>query len=281
MTNQNTTPFDRFYKDLVTQIMVIGSTEFNQRTGYTTKAVTGTSHSFRPDESFPLLTLRKVPLKLFIAEQMWYLQGDKELDFFQQFSHIWDNFKEDDNTVESGYGYRWRHFFGRDQIKGLIQKLRNDPTSRQGVVMTWDPSSDGLNSQPKKNVPCVPMWVVNIVNQELNLHFVFRSQDVMLGLPHDVAGFALLQLILAQELGVKPGWLHYSGSHCHIYENHFEKAEEIMQRTHEHSEIIPLLPENTFSIAEQKDSTVVQDIYEMLKHQYNPLPPLGKMSIAL
>ena len=276
------TKFDQWYQQLVRTILTEGVQEFNLRTGYYTKIITGVAQTFRPAEEFPLLTLRKIPIKLFVAEMIWYLQGTKELSFFQKFSRIWDDFKDDDgNTVSTSYGYRWRSFFARDQIAGLIVLLEKDPSSRHGVVVTWDPNSDGLNSPPKKNVPCVPIWTVNIVGGELHLHFLFRSQDVMLGLPHDIAGFALLQMILAQRLGVKPGLLHYSGSNVHIYENHFKQAEKLLNRHHEHPPVQLVLPENTFTRAEQKDESLVLEIVEQLSSQYQPLPSLGKMPIAL
>ncbi len=276
------TKFDQWYQQLVKTILIEGVQELNRRTGYHTKIITGVAQSFRPAEEFPLLTLRKIPVKLFVAEMIWYLQGTKELDFFQKFSRIWDDFKDDEgNTVSTAYGYRWRSFFARDQITGLIELLERDPSSRHGVVLTWDPNSDGLNSPAKKNVPCVPIWTVNLVGGELHLHFLFRSQDVMLGLPHDIAGFALLQMILAQRLGVKPGWLHYSGSNVHIYENHFQQAEELLKRQYEHPPVRLVLPDNSFTRAEQKDEHLVLEIVEQLSSQYKPLPSLGKMPIAL
>ncbi len=277
------TKFDQWYRQIVKKIMTEGVLEFNRRTGYYTKTITGVAQSFRPSEEFPLLTLRKIPIKLFVAEIIWYLQGDKNLDFFQKFSRIWDDFMDEtgSNTVETSYGYRWRSFFGRDQIAGLINLLQKDPSSRQGVVVTWDPNSDGLDSPPKKNVPCVPIWTVNIVGGELHLHFLFRSQDVMLGLPHDVAGFALLQMILAQKLGVKPGYLHYSGSNVHIYENHFTQANELSKRKNKHQPVLLNLPENSFERAVQKDESLVLEIFTQLKSQYKPQPSLGKMQIAL
>lgn len=275
--------FDNWYQQTVHTILTTGTEELNERTNYHTKIITGVSASFRPGDEFPLLTLRKIPLKLFIAEIIWYLQGDKELDFFQKFSRIWDDFKDetDSNTVETSYGYRWRGFFGRDQVDGLIKMLEREPSSRQGVVVTWDPNTDGLNSPKKKNVPCVPLWVANIVGGELNIHFLFRSQDVMLGLPHDIAGFALLQLILAQRLGVKPGYLHYSGSHVHIYDNHYDQAKLLVERESSHPAIKLALPENTYQRAVTKDENLVLEIFEILNNQYSPQPSLGKMQIAL
>jgi thymidylate synthase len=160
--------------------------------------------------------------------------------------------------------------------------FQKEPSSRQGVVITWDASSDGLNGEKKKNVPCVPLWTANIVGGELNIHFLFRSQDIMLGLPHDVAGFALLQLILAQKLGVKPGFLHYSGSHCHIYENHYEQARTLLTRENpDHKPVVLDLPANSYDRAVAKDEALVMEIFESLNMQYFPLAKLGKMQIAL
>jgi thymidylate synthase len=276
------TIFDKEYKKLVLKIMDEGIEELNERTGVKTRIVTGYNMAFHASQGFPLLTLRKIPLKLFIAEQIWYLQGDRDLDFFQKYSKIWDDFKETDgNYVESGYGYRWRNFFGRDQIQGLIDMFQKEPSSRQGVVVTWDAETDGLSSPKKKNVPCVPAFIVTIVGGELNLHLFWRSNDVMLGMPHDIAGFSLLQLILAQKLGVKPGWLYYSGVHVHIYENHYEQARMFLEREHEHPEITLELPLMTYERAMDKDETLVDEIYNHILAQYNPLPSLGKMQIAL
>jgi thymidylate synthase len=271
-----------FYQSLVSEIIHNGIEEKNERTGFKTKIVSGINATFEPAVEFPLLTLRKIPLKLFIAEMVWYLQGVKELDFFQQYSRIWDDFMDEGNVAESGYGYRWRNHFGRDQISSLVAMLERDPSSRQGVVVTWDANNDGLDSAPKKNVPCVPMWAANIIGGKLNLHFTFRSNDIMLGMPHDIAGFAILQAILAQKLGVEIGKLQYSGIHCHIYENHYAQAEELIKRElPEKSKIKLHLPARSYERAMAGDLELVNEIFEDFKSQYNPLASLGKMQIAL
>jgi len=275
------TTFDTIYRNLLSDIYNDGVEELNERTGFKTRIRTGVHFDIDVANAFPLLTLRKTPLKLFIAEQIWYLQGDNKLDFFQKFSRIWDDFMEDDNTVESGYGYRWRNFFERDQVASLMEMLKNEPSSRQGVVMTWDPNTDGLASPKKKNSPCVPVWVANIVGGKLNFHVVFRSNDVMLGLPHDVGGFALLLKILAQELGVEEGQMHYSISHAHIYENHYTNAEEVLTRDNDHPDVSFDLPERSYQRALEKDETVVTEILERMQAVYEPLPGVGKMKIAL
>jgi thymidylate synthase len=279
---QQISTINNFYQSLVSEIIHNGIEEKNERTGFKTKIITGVNAAFEPAKEFPLLTLRKIPLKLFIAEMVWYLQGVKELDFFQQYSRIWDDFMDEGNVAESGYGYRWRNHFGRDQITSLVAMLERDSSSRQGVVVTWDANNDGLDSAPKKNVPCVPMWVANIIGGKLNLHFTFRSNDIMLGMPHDIAGFAILQAILAQKLGVKVGKLHYSGIHCHIYENHYTQAEELIKRElPEECKIKLHLPANSYERAMAGDLELVNEIFEDLKSQYNPLASLGKMQIAL
>jgi thymidylate synthase len=279
---QQISTINNFYQSLVSEIIHNGIEEKNERTGFKTKIITGVNAAFEPAKEFPLLTLRKIPLKLFIAEMVWYLQGVKELDFFQQYSRIWDDFMDEGNVAESGYGYRWRNHFGRDQITSLVAMLERDSSSRQGVVVTWDANNDGLDSAPKKNVPCVPMWVANIIGGKLNLHFTFRSNDIMLGMPHDIAGFAILQAILAQKLGVKVGKLHYSGIHCHIYENHYSQAQELIKREIlAESQIKLHLPANSYERAMAGDLELVSEIFEDLKSQYNPLASLGKMQIAL
>ncbi len=277
------TRFDRIYADSIARIMRLGADCFNERTGLHTKAIPGFTYELYPSDGFPLLTLRKIPVRLFVAEVIWMLTGEKDMSFFQKFSHAWDDFAEDDNTMETAYGYRWRHHFGRDQLLELVEHLKHEPSSRQGVVMMWDPSSDGLLGMKKKNVPCPFVWITNIIHRKLNLHLVIRSNDMMLGNPHDIAGFALLQSMLAQELKVKSGKLTISISHAHIYENHYEQAWEIVERarTHTHKEIRLNLPENSFQRGLTKDESLVKEITKSLKEYYQPLPPVKRMKVAI
>ena len=100
--------------------------------------------------------------------------------------------------MASAYGYRWRTHFGRDQIGELIELLETDPTSRHGVILMWDPSDDGLaQGTKKKNIPCPYTFTVQIIGGRLHLHLILRSNDMMLGNPHDVSGFAILLHFLA------------------------------------------------------------------------------------
>lgn len=279
------TQFDQQYRDAVLEIMNRGDDEYNARTGHTIKVLPGVT--FRLDRGFPLLTLRKIPIKLFVAEMVWFIMGSRNPDeFVGKFTKIWSDFTEDDGTVAAAYGYRWRKHFGRDQLGQLVQHLEADPTSRQAVVVTWDPSDDGLTGDgliatEKKNVPCPYTFTVNITGNKLHLHNVIRSNDMMLGCPHDVAGFALLQHILAARLGAKPGTLTHSISNAHIYDSHFSSAWELVERGHDHSDIYLTPQPNWFKRAEEGDETLVHEIATELTRQYKPMGQIAGMKIVL
>ena len=136
---------------------------------------------------------------------MVLLGGRRPAEFLDQFTKIWNDFTNPGGVVTVAYAYRWRTHFGRDQLAMLIDLLTKEPSSRQGVIVTWDPANDGLGGVTKRNVPCPYTFTVNIIGGKLHLHNVIRSQDMILGFPHDVAGFVLLQHILAQKLGVAVG----------------------------------------------------------------------------
>lgn len=275
--------FDQQFKEAIRDIMENGETYHHSRTNMEIKAIPGMTFECYPEHGFPALTLRKIPVRLFVAEVIWYLMGSQRPDeFINDFTKIWVDFTHEDGTVPAAYGHRWRHHFGRDQIALLIQHLEDDPTSRQGVVVTWDPGDDSLGSANKKlNVPCPYTFVVNMMGGKLNLHFTVRSNDMMLGNPHDIAGHALIQWILAQRLGYQVGKLTCSISHAHIYENHYEQAREIMTREYNHAPILFDLPENSFARAEKGDKELVREIEQLIKDQYKPQASLGKMQIAV
>jgi len=277
------TKFDELYQNLIRQIMTDGIAEVNQRTRHETKAIMGAHFTMDIEkDGFPLLTLRKTRSTFFVAEQIWFLTGARKPEvFLRQFTKVWDDFTNPGDVVTVAYGYRWRKHFGRDQIKLLIDLLRKDPSSRHGVVVTWDPSSDGLGGAAKKNVPCPYTFTVGIVGGRLHLHNIVRSNDVMLGTPADVAGFVLLQMILAQELGVRPGIYSHSISNAHIYDIHYEAAQELLRRTNDHKKVELVLPKNSFKRAEKQDAKLVLEIVALLEKDYKPLEPLKGLKIVL
>ena len=277
------TKFDEIYQNLVRDIMENGIAEVSERTRHETKTRLGVHFQIDLEkDGFPILTLRKSPIKMFVAEQMWFLSGArKPEDFLREYTHIWDDFTNPGDVVTVAYGYRWRKHFGRDQIGLLINLLKHEPTSRQAVVVTWDPATDGLSLEKKKNVPCPYSFTVNIVGGRLHLHNIIRSNDVLLGLSADVPGFALLQCFLAQKLGVRPGIYSHSISNAHIYDVHYDGAQEIMKRTNDHPKITLTLPSDSFDRAEKKDPTLLNEIVENLSKQYNPMEPIKGLKLVL
>ncbi len=275
------TQFDRTYSDCLRQILDHGIEEVNERTGHRVKALPGLHFSL--DAGFPLLSLRKIAPRVFAAEQVWFMMGSrKPVEFIDQYTKIWNDFTNINGVVNSAYGFRWRQFFGRDQIGLLIKLLEKERSSRHGVVIGWDPASDGLNPYlKKKNVPCPISFTVNIIGDRLHFHTIFRSNDMVVGCPFDVAGFALLQRMLAARLGVGVGVYSHSISNAHIYDVHYEAAEELIHRTGQEKEIELNAQPDWFARAEKGDITLVDEIVQILEPQYNPSPPIKGLPVVL
>ncbi len=275
------TTFDTIYKNLIKRILDEGVEELNERTGHKTKALPGLTFQIDVEkDGFPILTLRKQPIKSPIAEQVWFITGEKNTEFLRKYTKMWDEFIEEDGTITSAYGYRWRHHFGRDQLGKLVELLQKDPSSRHGVVITWDPKDDGYGGTAKKNVPCPYTFTVNIIGGRLNLHNIIRSNDMMLGCPFDTFGFSLLMYTLAQKLKVKPGIYTHTISNAHIYDIHYDEAKELIKRKNNHQNIFPKLPENIYDRAEKKDENLVSEIYESFAPYYKPGEPILGLKIV-
>lgn len=275
--------FSSQYCNILSNILQNGIEETNTRTGMKVKALPGVQFQVDLEKEFPLLTARKIRIENFVAEMMWFVSGQKNTNvFLREHTKIWDLFTEENGEVETAYGNRWRHTFGRDQLMQLIQLLKKDPSSRHGVVVTWDPSDDGLMGPSKKNVPCPYTWTVNIIGGRLHLHNIIRSNDMVLGAPTDAAGFAFLALMLAQELGVKPGIYTQSISNAHIYENHYEAAQEMVNRAEYCSEVLtPKLPPNAMFQAAFLDEEFFSEASRLFHVEYNPLPAIKGLIISL
>ncbi len=274
------TTFDAIYQNLIKKIVEEGMEELNKRTGHKTKTLVGLTFQIDLEkEGFPILTLRKNPIKSPIAEQIWFITGERNTEFLRKYTKMWDEFIEEDGTITSAYGYRWRHHFVRDQLGKLIELLQNDPSSRHGVVVTWDPKDDGYGGTPKKNIPCPFTFTVNIVGERLHLHNIIRSNDMMLGCPFDTFGFSLLLCTLAQKLGVKPGIYTHTISNAHIYDTHYAGAEELIKRTNTHENIFPVLPLNIYDRAEKKDDTLVDEIYQSFAPFFKPGESISGLDI--
>lgn len=267
--------FDVEYKKLLKNIIDNGVEELNTRTGYYCKALPGLTFQLEPANDFPLLSLRKLPTKIFVAEQMWFLMGENDPAWLNQYTKIWNDFIEEDGKVTS-YGHRWRKYFDRDQIKELIEHLKKNPSSRHGVVIAWDQNKDGLTGAPRKNVPCLIAFTINIIGGKVCMHNVVRSNDVYLGMPHDVAGFVFLQMLIAQKLGLPVGTYTHTVSNAHLYSDQYDAVKELIERENIEQKLIKLeLPENAFDRAEKGDTTLIDEIVDQIKKQYKPLDSIN------
>ncbi len=277
------TKFDSIYKDLVRRVMEKGSVTKNQRTGHDVRALPAESFSIDLlTDGFPLLSLRRISPEIFIAEQLWFISGEtKPSEFLETFTKIWSLFTNEEGIVTAAYGHRWRKHFGRDQLAELIQLLERDPSSRQGVVVSWDPAIDGLEGPKQKNAPCPFSFTVSILDGRLHLHNIMRANDLIVGLPYDVAGFALLQCLLAQRLNVLPGVYTHSISYPEIYDIHYSVAEELLKRTNTQERMHLSLPKDAFLRAEQKDEALVREIAKSLTHQYQPGESIPGIQVVL
>jgi thymidylate synthase len=241
--------FDKIYKSLLKDLISRGVRETNQRTGHETTALPGLQFSIDlQKDGFPLLAQRKIPTKLFIAEQIWFISGArKPAIFLRNYTRIWDDFTNPGDVVTVAYGYR----------------------------------SDGLGGVSKTNIPCPYSFTVNIIGGRLNLMNVVRSNDMILGFPHDVAGFALLQAMLAQKLNVEPGTYSHIIANAHIYDIHYDAAKEMLARPAGSPKIKLALPPNSFGRAEKQDPDLVDEINQPLISKYTPGEPIKGLKIVL
>lgn len=170
--------FNKVYINSIEDIINNGEKVLNERTGINIFQKFGIG--FKWDMNYlPLLTVRQMYPKTALAELAWMIKGEKKLDFLQEYTNIWNHFADENNEVSSAYGYRWKHSFGVDQLQNIINKLREDKSNRQQVLMNWDARVDNVKSQ--KNVPCPYSGVFSIVNDKLNFHLSVRSNDIVIG----------------------------------------------------------------------------------------------------
>jgi len=216
--------FTVVYGEALQHVLAYGSKQFNERTNTEIRSWHG--YSFRWDMNYvPLSMQRKMFLGTMAAEVAWMLSGDTSIHWLKKYTSIWDAFADDKEQIPTAYGHRWRKSFGVDQIQNIIDKLKADPSSRQQVLMSWDPRAD--NVVAASNVPCPYTAVINIIDNKLNIHLTLRSNDVFFGLPYDVGMYTMLGQAFAKELDVEVGEMFYSIAHMHIYSNQYNAATEV------------------------------------------------------
>lgn len=217
------------YLDLLQDILDNG-VDKGDRTGTGTRSVFGRQMRFDLSKGFPLLTTKKVYLKGIIYELLWFLKGDTNVRYLQEHNvHIWDEWADENGNLGPVYGSQWRNWDGKDidQIKDLIDTLKKDPNSRRMIVTAWNPSEVPNMALP----PCHMMFQFYVANNKLSCMLYQRSCDMFLGVPFNIASYALLTMMIAHVCGFELGeFIHMLGD-THIYNNHFEQVKEQLSRT--------------------------------------------------
>lgn len=219
---------DDQYERLLKDVLDNGEPR-HDRTGVGTHAVFGRQLRYDLSAGFPRITTKYVPMKVVKAELLWFLRGEDNISWLQeQDVHIWDDWADTDGYVGPLYGVQWRNWgSAHDQIKRLITGLREDPHSRRHLVSAWN-----VGDLPRMALaPCHAFFQCYVSGDgRLSLQVYQRSADLFLGLPCNIASYALLTYMLAQQTGLSVGELIWTGGDCHIYDNHVEQVKEQLTR---------------------------------------------------
>lgn len=220
------------YLDLLHRILEEGKVK-TDRTGTGTKSVFGHQMRFNMEDGFPLLTTKKLHLKSIIYELLWFLKGDTNVKYLQEHGvRIWNEWADENGDLGPVYGHQWRswpdHRGGTiDQIQNVIDLIKHHPDSRRMLVTAWNPADISEMALP----PCHCLFQFYVADGRLSLQLYQRSADTFLGVPFNIASYALLLLMMAQVTGLKAGdFIHTTGD-THLYLNHIEQAKLQLTRT--------------------------------------------------
>ena len=226
------------YLDLLEKILTEGTLK-GDRTGSGTLSIFGHQMRFSLADGFPLVTTKKVHLKSIIHELLWFLQGDTRLDYLHRHGvTIWDEWADADGGLGPVYGYQWRSWpapdkTSIDQIAAVIEQLKSNPNSRRMIVSAWNVADlPDENLSPQQNVangkmalaPCHALFQFYVADGKLSCQLYQRSCDTFLGLPFNIASYALLTHMAAQQCGLEVGDFIWTGGDVHLYLNHLEQA---------------------------------------------------------
>jgi len=202
------------------------------RTGTGTSSVFGYQMRFDLQEGFPLVTTKKCHLKSIIYELLWFLKGDSNIKYLNDHKvRIWDEWADENGDLGPVYGYQWRHWpDGKggeiDQIKNLIHQIKTNPNSRRLLVSAWNVADVDNMALP----PCHTMFQFYVAEGRLSCQLYQRSADVFLGVPFNIASYALFTMMVAQVCGFKPGEFIHTFGDAHLYSNHIEQAKLQLSR---------------------------------------------------
>lgn len=220
------------YLDLIQHVRENGTYK-EDRTGTGTKSVFGYQMRFNLEEGFPMLTTKKLHLKSIIYELLWFLKGDTNVKYLQDNGvRIWNEWADEDGGLGHIYGYQWRSWPDYngghiDQITEVINAIKNNPDSRRIIVSAWN-----VADLPNMNLPpCHAFFQFYVADGKLSLQLYQRSADTFLGVPFNIASYALLLMMVAQVTGLKVGDFVHTLGDAHIYSNHIEQINEQLSRT--------------------------------------------------
>lgn len=220
------------YLEMLRHIMENGN-DRSDRTGTGTRGVFGYQTRFDLSEGFPILTTKKLHLKSIIHELLWFLQGSSNIKYLKDNGvRIWDEWADENGELGPVYGVQWRSWptpDGRhiDQISDIINTIKNNPDSRRIIVSAWNVADIPNMKLP----PCHCLFHFYVANGKLSCLLYQRSCDTFLGVPFNIASYALLTMMVAQVCGLEPGEFIHTYGDLHIYKNHFEQVAEQLKRT--------------------------------------------------
>ena len=255
------------YLDLLKKIMDEGVVK-GDRTGVGTKSIFGHQMRFNLSEGFPLLTTKKLHLKSIIYELLWFIKGDTNIKYLNDHGvSIWDEWADENGELGPVYGAQWRRWKtadGReiDQLSELMEQLKNNPNSRRLIISAWNVGEIEKMALP----PCHSLFQFYVAEGRLSCQLYQRSADTFLGVPFNIASYALLTMMIAKVLGLQPGDFVHTLGDTHIYLNHFEQVKEQLGRT---PRSLPKM------IIEGDQKSIFDFKYEDFKLvDYNPYPSI-------
>ena len=220
------------YLSLLNRILTEGATK-TDRTGTGTMSVFGNQMRFNLADGFPLLTTKKLHLKSIIYELLWFLRGDTNVHYLQEHGvRIWNEWADENGDLGPVYGHQWRSWPDYnggtiDQIQNVLDLIRNHPDSRRMIVSAWNPAEVEQMAMP----PCHCLFQFYVADGKLSLQLYQRSADTFLGVPFNIASYALLLQMMAQVSGLEPGEFIHTTGDTHLYLNHLDQARFQLTRT--------------------------------------------------
>lgn len=222
----------RQYLDLLSHVLESGA-DRSDRTGTGTRSIFGHQSRFDLDDGFPILTTKKLHLKSIIHELLWFLAGDTNIGYLKRHGvSIWDEWADENGDLGPVYGAQWRSWPKPDggtidQIANVVEQIRTNPQSRRLIVSAWNPAEVDEMALP----PCHCLFQFYVADGKLSCQLYQRSADIFLGVPFNIASYALLTMMVAQVTGLKAGEFVHTLGDAHLYHNHFDQAREQLKRT--------------------------------------------------